>query len=71
MAAGDNAPAVLNAANEVAVEMFLGGRIGFKRIPQLVEAVLDALPGTAIENLEDVMEQDRLARSLAIKYASK
>jgi 1-deoxy-D-xylulose-5-phosphate reductoisomerase len=71
MAAGDNAPAVLNAANEVAVEMFLEGRIGFTRIPQLVEAVLDSLPGTAIENLEDVMEQDRLARSLAMEYAAK
>ena len=67
MAAGDSAPAVLNAANEVAVESFLDGRIGFTNIPTLVEEVLNDVPTTALESLEDVMEQDSLARRRAME----
>ena len=44
LAAGGTAPAVLNAANEVAVSAFLQGRIGFLAIPALVEDTLAALP---------------------------
>lgn len=71
MKTGDSAPAILNAANEVAVESFLDGRIGFKHIPVLVEEVLNRVPVTSLASLEDVMEQDRLARSQAIEYAAK
>jgi len=69
MKAGNNAPAVLNAANEIAVEYFLKGRIGFNRIPDLVEDVLNRVPTAPIVCLEDVFEQDRLAREQAEMYA--
>jgi len=68
MQTGDSAPAILNAANEIAVEAFLNGRIGFNRIPELVEEVLNRVPVTPLNSLGDVMEQDRLARIRAIKY---
>ena len=63
--AGGAAPTVLNAANEVAVERFLDGRIGFLDIARIVEAVLEAFSGTGVESLEDVREADRLARERA------
>ena len=69
METGDSAPAVLNAANEVAVEQFLEGRIGFSRIPELVEEVLNRVPVTPLASLDDVMSQDRLARARADEYA--
>ena len=50
LAAGGCAPAVLNAANEVAVERFLAGRIAFTDIPQLIEAVLARCEGGALED---------------------
>ena len=59
---GGAAPAVLNAANEVAVESFLAGKLRFDLIPVLVERVLSALPPRAISSLEDVLEADILAR---------
>ena len=59
---GGAAPAVLNAANEVAVEAFLAGKLRFDLIPVLVERVLSALPPRAISSLEDVLEADILAR---------
>jgi 1-deoxy-D-xylulose-5-phosphate reductoisomerase len=66
MQAGGSAPVTLNAANEIAVESFLQGRIGFKAIPALVSTVMDASGTTAIHCLEDVLEQDTRARSLAV-----
>ena len=65
LAAGAAAPTVLNAANEEAVGQFLGGRIGFFDIARIVEAVLEALSGRKLSNLEDVREADRLARDRA------
>ena len=67
METGDSAPATLNAANEVAVECFLEGRIGFTRIPALVEQVLNDTPAAALNSLEDIMAQDRLARRRAME----
>jgi 1-deoxy-D-xylulose-5-phosphate reductoisomerase len=63
--AGGNAPAALNAANEVAVEAFLGGRIGFLGIARLVREVLDRHRTTAVHTLDDVLESDRAARRSA------
>jgi 1-deoxy-D-xylulose-5-phosphate reductoisomerase len=71
MRAGDSAPAALNAANEVAVERFLEGRIGFDRIPRLVGAVMDSLETVPLAGLDDVMEQDRLARAAADELIRK
>jgi 1-deoxy-D-xylulose-5-phosphate reductoisomerase len=55
-------PAVLNAANEVAVEAFLGRRIRFVEIPRLVEHTLSAQPWEAGESLGELIEADRRAR---------
>jgi 1-deoxy-D-xylulose-5-phosphate reductoisomerase len=63
--AGGSVPAILNAANEVAVQAFLDGRIGFRMIDRLIARVMDALPGSAIANIDAVFEQDRRARELA------
>ncbi|MFH1600130.1 MAG: 1-deoxy-D-xylulose-5-phosphate reductoisomerase [Pseudomonadota bacterium] len=63
--AGGGAPAVLNAANEVAVSAFLQGKLGFLGIPDLVQACLDAHPGGPAGSLEDLLETDAAARRLA------
>lgn len=60
--AGGDAPAVLNAANEVAVEAFLDRRIGFTDIPALVADTLDAHTPSEPAVLEDVLRADRGAR---------
>jgi 1-deoxy-D-xylulose-5-phosphate reductoisomerase len=65
LAAGGCAPAILNAANEVAVERFLAGHIAFTDIPQLIQAVLARCEGGALGTLDDVMEADRAARECA------
>ncbi len=68
LAAGGSAGTVLNAANEVAVEAFLAGRIGFLAIAGLVEATLAAsagLIGLDRRNVEDVLAIDAEARASA------
>ncbi|BDU15961.1 1-deoxy-D-xylulose-5-phosphate reductoisomerase [Lysobacter auxotrophicus] len=60
--AGGTAPAVLNAANEVAVSAFLQRRIGFLAIPALVEDTLAALPSTPATSLAALRDADALAR---------
>ncbi|WP_302139591.1 1-deoxy-D-xylulose-5-phosphate reductoisomerase [Halomonas alkalicola] len=66
MAAGGTAPAVLNAANEVAVEAFLAGRLGFTGIAELVARVRDAEPVQAVRDLETVLDADARARRAAV-----
>jgi 1-deoxy-D-xylulose-5-phosphate reductoisomerase len=63
--AGGTAPAVLNAANEVAVAAFLEGRLGFPGIPRLIEAVLGRHRNRAAQALAAVLEADRWARGEA------
>jgi 1-deoxy-D-xylulose-5-phosphate reductoisomerase len=65
LAAGGTAPTALNAANEVAVASFLGGTLGFRQIPALIEAVMEDLPRAAVRSLEDVFAADRAARERA------
>jgi len=65
LAAGGTAPTALNAANEVAVASFLGGALGFRQIPALIEAVMEDLPRAAVRSLEDVLAADRAARERA------
>ena len=60
--AGGTAPAVLNAANEVAVSAFLQGKIGFLGIPAIVESTLATLPATEVGSLDAVREADARAR---------
>lgn len=62
---GSTLPAVLNAANEVAVEAFLNGGIGFPEIPQVVEKVMKAHHAAASLTLESILEADRWARKEA------
>jgi len=70
LAAGGRAPAILNAANEIAVEAFLDRRIGFLDIARIVEQVLSALAGDpdfarAPEAVGAALETDQRARSRA------
>ncbi len=63
--AGGGAPAVLNAANEIAVEAFLERRIGFARIPTLIADTLQRVPAVQLDGLDSLLEQDRVARDCA------
>ena len=63
--AGGTAPAILNAANEVAVAAFLEGALPFLGIPRLNEAVLQAVPVGEADSLEEVCAADAAARALA------
>jgi 1-deoxy-D-xylulose-5-phosphate reductoisomerase len=60
--AGGTAPCVLNAADEVAVAAFLGGKIGFSAIPAVIERVLEAMPAITPTHFEDLFAVDAEAR---------
>jgi 1-deoxy-D-xylulose-5-phosphate reductoisomerase len=60
--AGGSAPAVLNAANEVAVHAFLKGQIGCLQIAETVERTLQAMPAEPLMSLDHLREVDREAR---------
>ena len=68
LAAGGNASAVLNAANEVAVERFLGGAASFDLIAAGIAHALDTLAGGAAATLDDLLEADRQARRVTATY---
>jgi len=61
---GGTMPAVLNAANEIAVQYFLGGKIGFTLIPRLVEQVMNRHDTISEPNLEEILSVDKWARIL-------
>jgi 1-deoxy-D-xylulose-5-phosphate reductoisomerase len=63
--AGGSAPAVLNAANEVAVAAFLAGQLAFTRIAVMVEEVLARYAPPAADSLGEVIAIDRAAREYA------
>jgi 1-deoxy-D-xylulose-5-phosphate reductoisomerase len=63
--AGGSAPALMNAANEVAVEAFLNRQIGFRMIDQLIARVMDAVPHEPVTEMAGLLEQDRRAREAA------
>ncbi|MEM6405007.1 MAG: 1-deoxy-D-xylulose-5-phosphate reductoisomerase [Pseudomonadota bacterium] len=67
IAASGNAPAVLNAANEVAVSHFLQHQLPFSAIPHIVETCLTKLAGPAADNLDDLLETDRHTRHYAMQ----
>lgn len=69
--AAGTAPAVLNAANEVAVAAFLDKQISFLSIPRVIEAVLDALPVGTVGCLDDVLGADAEARRAAQQQIQK
>ena len=63
--AGNSAPATLNAANEIAVQAFLDGKISFTAIPKIIASVMDASPLLTLASLEDVLGADNAARRVA------
>jgi 1-deoxy-D-xylulose-5-phosphate reductoisomerase len=69
--AGRSYPAVLNAADEEAVALFLAGRIRFTEIPQLIERALNEHEAFGLDSLEDVRRADAWARCYARDQALK
>ncbi|HYI83356.1 MAG TPA: 1-deoxy-D-xylulose-5-phosphate reductoisomerase, partial [Acetobacteraceae bacterium] len=69
--AGAGAPVVLNAANEVAVALFLDRRLGFLDIATVVEEALDLLGAPEVRGLDDVLALDAEARRQAMRMAAR
>ena len=65
MERGGDAPCVVNAANEVAVEAFLDGRIGFCRIAEVIEASLNRMCSLSSPTLDDYRLCDKATREYA------
>ncbi|HPX60989.1 MAG TPA: 1-deoxy-D-xylulose-5-phosphate reductoisomerase [Deltaproteobacteria bacterium] len=63
--AGQSMPAVMNAANEIAVEAFLDGRIPFMQISRVIESTMQAHPAHKISSIEEVLEADTWGRRTA------
>lgn len=68
---GGSAPTILNAANEIAVQLFLNRALRFLDIAAVVEETLDALGRSDITDLDDVLACDRIAREKAGEIAKK
>ena len=68
---GDSAPASLNAANEVAVQSFLDGKISFGDIPRIISSVMDQSPPVPFSSLSEVLVADHSARCLAEQGVEK
>jgi 1-deoxy-D-xylulose-5-phosphate reductoisomerase len=64
--AGGTAPAVLNAANEVAVQAFLDRRLNFTGIAAVIDKVLQRLESSPVKSLDDVLDADAAARRMAV-----
>jgi 1-deoxy-D-xylulose-5-phosphate reductoisomerase len=69
--AGGDAPAILNAANEIAVQAFLDRRIGFTQIQQVVDNTLSGLDISEPDSLDGVQESDQKARIHSANYISQ
>jgi 1-deoxy-D-xylulose-5-phosphate reductoisomerase len=65
--AGGNAPCVLNAADEVAVDAFLAGRIAFTAIPEVIAGTLDAIEPQPFTDFAELFECDARAREVAAR----
>ena len=68
---GGTAPCVLSAANEIAVEAFLDGKIGFMTIPTIVERVLSLHEIVDAESIQQVLDADNWARKVAVSEILK
>lgn len=68
---GQQATTTLNAANEVAVDAFLTGKISFVQISQLVERVLSELKTTPVESIGHLLEIDQDAKRVALNIISR
>jgi 1-deoxy-D-xylulose-5-phosphate reductoisomerase len=63
--AGGTAPCILNAANEIAVYAFLGGRVRFLDIAAVIEETLERLPSSPVHSFDSLADADREARRVA------
>jgi 1-deoxy-D-xylulose-5-phosphate reductoisomerase len=68
---GGTAPAALNAANEIAVEAFLGARLPFTGIADIIERVLGEVAAEPLSSLEQVYAADLEARGLAARFVAR
>jgi len=66
-----NAPCVLNASNEVAVDAFLKGKLGFLQMSDVIESTLEEVEFIDNLNYDDLIESDKKARRIAIHLLSK
>lgn len=69
--AGGSAAAVLNAANEVAVEAFLAGRLRFTRIPEVIRGALESDPQRPVADLASILDADARARATATSAVTR
>jgi 1-deoxy-D-xylulose-5-phosphate reductoisomerase len=68
---GGSATCTLNAADEIAVEAFLAGRIGFPEIAEIVEETLNRIPGRHPASISDILEIDEESRAQARELVSR
>jgi 1-deoxy-D-xylulose-5-phosphate reductoisomerase len=68
---GGAASAVLNAANEIAVEAFLDHRLPFMRIPDVITATLNAVPALPADDIDQVLDADRRGRQMASEFVGR
>ncbi|WP_456324928.1 1-deoxy-D-xylulose-5-phosphate reductoisomerase [Desulfonauticus submarinus] len=68
---GQAACIALNAANELAVEMFLNKKIGFLDIPKILKTVLDSSPDMTIDSVETILELDKKIRKITLNLVEK
>jgi 1-deoxy-D-xylulose-5-phosphate reductoisomerase len=68
---GGTAPCTLNAANEVAVHAFLGGRLRFADIAAVIESTLERLPGGRVHSFESLGAADARAREVAAELVAE
>ncbi len=66
-----NAAAVLNAANEIAVQAFLERRLPFLGIAEVIAETMDAVPQAAVSDLEAILEADRQGRAAAVEILAR
>ncbi len=66
-----NVPTIMNAANEIAVEFFLDGRMPFLAIPKMIEQVMQTTPWQETTCLEDVLAADTLGRESAMEWLAR
>jgi 1-deoxy-D-xylulose-5-phosphate reductoisomerase len=71
LATGGTLPAVLNAANEMAVDAFLQGRIGFDQIPRVVASTMNGHKATPLREVEAALEADQWAKEKALAFIQK
>ncbi|MBW2505414.1 MAG: 1-deoxy-D-xylulose-5-phosphate reductoisomerase [Deltaproteobacteria bacterium] len=68
---GGTAPAVMNAANEIAVEAFLSGQIGFMNIAEIIQSVMDQHHLQSADTLQQVLSADAWARQVAVEHVMR